>query len=256
LEVEDVVKQLERIFEAITRYQESSRYFDFVMEYIIYVSEEEQYIPNAIKHLYKKGELEFNDIYYLCFEYDLYKEYKNGKNGKKGNHQFFKPFFLNKRFAKEINYLQRSYKYTKEEYERCKDEKHLESIALTRSPQKEEFVFDIEKLHIKLIRELQEKTEQSVCIKNGNVLFNDGKVVIKFRDTLMSSIIEQLSNIKMGSYISYDEIAENIGVEYNKSFRDKMYQASRRINSKILKEVKVDNFLEYDTKQVRVNPRT
>lgn len=249
MEVEDVVKQLDRIFEAITRYNDSSRYFDFVKEYILFISEEESHIPKAIQNLYKKSELGFDDIYTICIEYNLY------KGSKKDDTNHYVPYFLDKAFAKEINYWERSYKEIKDEYVRCKDNNYLKSIALTVETGKETFVFDIEKLHIKLIRELQGDTDQLLSIKNGHIVKGDEILPIEFEDTLMNVIIRELGKVKKGKYLTYDEIAENNQVEYGDEFRDKMYQASRRINNKILLIGKVDKFLEYNTKKVRVNPQ-
>jgi hypothetical protein len=71
--------------------------------------------------------------------------------------------------------------------------------------------------------------------------------------TVMYPVIKSLSKYKMGKYVDYDLIAEDDNHDYNDEYRDRMYQACRRINAKVFEETGIKSFLKYDTKQVRVN---
>lgn len=243
----DVIQQLETIFDAIKRYEETPRYFDFFVEYVVFLLEEEKYFPNIIKTLYRNSELSFDDIMLLSLDYYHFKN-SLSENETKDTPL---PMFLDKDFTKEIKYFEKTSKFLEEE-KKVFSKKDFKQNFSHKPPSKEDIFFDIERLHVKMIRELKRDNLEDISLNKGCIVIGEKEILIEDK-TVMYPVINSLEQRKLGKYVGFDEVAMDDNEKYNEKYREKMYQACRRINDKVFSKTGVKNFLKYDTRQVKVN---
>jgi len=184
---EDVIKQLERIFNAIDRYNDK-RYYDFIIEYEIFICEEKTYIPKIIQKLYRIGKVTKEDLMILAMTYSVFANHY---------HQDEKlrfPTFLTKDFNKETNLLKNIRSFAKKEIADSKEREQKGIPILDKKPTKNDIVFDYEKLHIQILNELYKDEDKKIPIADSTV-----QNTIKF-------------NTKTGKYQVNNNQIQNIGI--------------------------------------------
>ncbi len=219
---EDVIKQLERIFNAIDRYNDK-RYFDFVMEYQMFICEEKTYIPQVIQGLYRKDKVSIDDLIILATTYHSFSNYYYENEGMKD------PTFFSKEFIAETNLLNRIHSFVKEEIKNAKKCKEAGVPLLEKKPTKNDIVFDYEKLHIQILNELYEE-QNEVLDKTKDIIKNDN-IILKF-------------NIKTGKYQVNENPPQNIGIN---SLEYKILKELAREN----KPVDFASILEHNDSEMR-----
>ncbi|MBU0976103.1 MAG: hypothetical protein ABIA11_03925 [Patescibacteria group bacterium] len=235
----EVYKQLERLFKAIARYQDTNRYFEFFYEYIVYLGNEKYIIPQIIEDLYFSKWLRPADLAYFHILFLSFTKHKK------------QPAFITKRILKS-KYPKQLLKFLTTEREDFQQNSEIYTKQAKNST-KEDHVFDIEKLHIKLIERLNIAKPTKVTYNAGNLRI--GSYTIKVStDSNEGMLLEYLINgaKKHGMYLSYDQIAEYYKEDYDNKFMRKIYQACRRVNIKVAQGAGIRKFLKYDTKQVRL----
>lgn len=233
-----VIDTLNRKFGSVDRYNNIFRSFDFYQDYVIYICEEDQYIPRAIEKMLEKKIIRLEELFLLNNYYLLFSN----------NVQ---PKFVTKKILKKYKYKQKIISFMEKEKNAALEPNFEDSFS--KKLTKEEFIFDIDKFHNQLLDELQ--TSDKIDIKFLNYSFYvDGEVVCKFdtnsKESVVLNAIQKLREFGP-EILSYDEIAEDNNEEYSKKFSDAMYQACRRIESKLGK-YGLSNIIVYDTKSVSV----
>lgn len=236
----ETIEHLKMLFNAIERYSESQRYFEFIREYVLFICTEAKYIPQTIHKLLQEKLITLDEVIQLDFEFRLYNKNDNTADAT----------FIDKSFINKCDFYRKALESAEKDFKDGKKKISKNLPLLDREPTKEDLTFDIEKLHLKIIAELCKEGVSSYSFKDKTLTI--GTVAITFgTDTSMFPILKALFKRKGSEYISFDEIAEKEHEEFSKKYGRKMYFACRRINEKIAKETEIKKFLDYSTKQVR-----
>jgi hypothetical protein len=126
----------------------------------------------------------------------------------------------------------------------------------------EQDIFDMQKLHNDIMEKLafvpiatSNKSALSFDKNSGVLKFNNKEIVIsKSKNTSPHYLLTTIFKNKEKVW-NYDEIAEDLGNDYDKNSWSKYYNAGYKVNEKVAKETTIKDFLLITSKDVGINKK-
>lgn len=214
---ENIINQLETIFQGLVRYEDENKQWKFVQKYFGFLALEEKYIPKVIDRLYKKNVI--SDEYMVIWSGMVHAITGGDIEGG--------PFY-----KKELHDGTHEY---------SPDESGVSG-----------FNYDIEDLHVNILEELRSVDFSDVKLESG-ILWVDGYKVDLTQAGSQLSLMENILLFKLGQMIDFEEMYNKMILKPEGEYKNKWYQYGREINTKVLESTGKPRFLDITKKYVRVN---